>query len=429
MNENATWDSVETRLYALTSPDSLSGLSFLRRIFARLGDPCGFPAIHIAGTNGKGSTAADIDAILRAQGYKSALYTSPHLLNVGERLLVNGEPLPPARWHEALDRVESAMRAEPDVRLGYFQITTAACFLMITEERVDAAVIETGLGGRLDATNILPAPLISIITPLDIDHVHILGKSLPEIAAHKFDIVKPGCRALYCGGSDDLNRQFSRKCREVAARGEIFSETSAATEIRTSLEGSSFHYRSPGGERDCFVRLAGLHQPENAALAMRALEILRDELPMSPEAVERGLRTVQWPGRLEVLRRDPDIVIDGAHNPHATRSLVRSLKALYGATPLIFVYTAMADKDYRECLKIYAEAFPTAQLYCTEIPSARCEKSVRLADVASRLFSRPPKVVPDPMAAIREAARDGGPVIVCGSLYLIAVIKEEVKRS
>ncbi len=430
MDKTELWDGVEARLNSLASPDSITGLAFVRRVFERMGNPFSFPAIHIAGTNGKGSVSADLDAMLREQGYKTALYTSPHLSCLGERLLIDGKMLSPEAWHKALDAVQKALKEEPDVRLGYFQAMTAACFLMIQNENVDAAVIETGLGGRYDTTNILPKPLISVITPLGMDHMKLLGDTLPEIAENKFDIIKKGCRALYCGGEDELNDLFRRHCGAMGARGEILSETCGVTDVSPSLKGSSFVFRSPAGERKCFVRLPGVHQPENAALALRTLEILDDVLPVGREAAARGLQKVVWPGRMEVVHSEPDVILDGAHNPHGTRALIRSLKALYGeSADLSFVYTSMADKDYEGSLRLYSAAFPKSRIFCTELADApRCEKAETLAAKASALvWGESPRAVPDPIEAIREAVRLNRPVVVCGSLYFIGRMRERLR--
>lgn len=429
MDRFECWDAVEKRLNSLTSPESLSGLVFVEKVFEELGDPSRFPAIHIAGTNGKGSTAACLDSMLRAAGYKTALYTSPHLTCLGERLLIGGQMLGGEKWLDALERISVVLKKLPEVRLGYFQALTAAAFWLIEREKVDAAVIETGLGGRLDATNMLRRPLLSVITPLGMDHMHLLGNSLSEIAAEKFGIVKPGGRALYCGGEAALNEQFRRRCAEVSAVGEIFSEHCRIAGVQTSLDGNRFIYASPRGTRRCFVRLAGLHQPENASLALRALEIISDKLPCDAAAMEKGLAEVSWPGRMEVMHRNPDVILDGAHNPHGTAALIRSLKALYGDRPLSFVYTSMADKDYAASLALYARAFPQARLFCVELEGApRCENAEILARTAAAFpWKREPLAVKDPRTALKNAMALGNPVILCGSLYFIGTVRRRIK--
>lgn len=423
------WNVVEKRLNSLTSPESLQGLAFLEKVFKELGNPAKFPAIHIAGTNGKGSTAACLDSMLRAAGYKTALYTSPHLTYLGERLLINGQMLSGEKWLAALEQVAQVLRKCPSFRLGYFQVLTAAAFWLITQERVDAAVIEAGIGGLRDATNMLNSPLLSVITPLGMDHMHLLGNSLREIALHKFGIIKPGSRALYCGGDACLNEQFRLSCAALNAWGENFSERCLITEVQSSLEGNYFTYKSPQGTRRCFVRLAGLHQPKNASLALRALEIISDKLPCDAGSIEKGLSEVSWPGRMEVMHRAPDVILDGAHNPHGSAALIRSLKALYGDRPLSFVYTSMADKNYAASLELYARAFPQARLFCVELEgSRRCEHADVLARTASAFsWSNKPQAVKNPLEALRIAMKLGNPVILCGSLYFIGMARKWIK--
>ena len=305
--------------------------------------------------------------------------------------------------------------------MNYFQLLTAAAFWLIQRENVDAAIIETGLGGRLDATNIIPRPLLSIITPLGMDHTELLGGTLEQIAFEKFGIIKAGSKALYCGGSRELNEQFYARCRAQGTQGEILSQSCSVSDVRVTLDGSSFCFSSPRGKKQLFTRLVGTYQPCNAALAVRALELLSDTLP-AENGIEIGLRSVLWPGRMEVIRRNPDMILDGAHNPHGVRGLISSLNALYGQTaPLSIVYASMADKDYMKSLSLIAEAFPNARLFCTELEgNARCESACKLAERAGSLkWKLPPAAKPDMMNAIKLAAAENNPVILCGSLYFI----------
>lgn len=432
MSQTDLWDDLERRLDLMTSPDSQTGLVFLSRILEEMGNPTDLPAIHIAGTNGKGSTAACLDAMLHAAGYKTALYTSPHLRVIGERLRVNGELLPVPAWHEALDVVQKALDASPECRLGYFQIFTAAAFWLMKREGVEACVIETGLGGRNDATNVLSSPLLSVITPLGMDHMHLLGDSLESIASHKFGIIKPGGRALYCGSPAEMDELFRQTCIKQGADGEIFADSGLIADMKCSLDGGEFTLRTPAGEKRWFTPLVGTFQPENAALALRALELTADVLPVSEADMHTGLASVRWPGRMEVLRRDPDLILDGAHNPHGAAALARSLLSLYGReTPFSFVYASMADKNYMGALEQYARAFHAARLFCTELTDLlRCERADVLAKKASTLpWEERPAVFPEPAEALRAALGLGGPVIVCGSLYFIARMRELVMRS
>ncbi len=431
MAQTELWDDLERRLESMTSPASQSGLVFFNRVLDRMGTPADLPALHVAGTNGKGSTAACLDAMLRAEGYDTALFTSPHLSVFGERLRVNGATLPVWEWHEALDAVEKALAACPECRLGYFQITTAAAFWLCRKKRARACVIEVGIGGLLDPTNALARPLISVVTPLGMDHMRLLGNTIESIAANKFGIVKPRGRAIFCGSPASVVGQFDRACEEAGATGEVFSRTCSVEVASSTLDGNEFLLTTPRGRKKWFTRLPGLYQPANASLALRALELIDDELPVSDEAKRAGLASVTWPGRMEVFSRDPDLILDGAHNPHGAAALVGTLSRLYGAdAPIGFVYASMADKNYMESLELYARAFPRARLYCAGMADfPRCEKAAVLAAKARVLpWGAEPEAHADPARALNAALGRGGPVVVCGSLYFIARMRELVKN-
>lgn len=416
----------------MTSPVSETRPIYVHRILRRMGVSCKFPALHVAGTNGKGSTCACLDAMLRAAGYKTALFTSPHLSVFGERLRVDGRMLEAAAWHEAFDAVQTALRDCPECRLGYFQLLTAAAFWLIERIGVDAAVIEVGIGGAKDSTNVIPKPLLSVITPLGMDHMHLLGNSMSSIAANKFGIVKDRAPALYCGSPSEVNGQFLRACEQKRARGKIFSRRCVVADVKSTLDGTEFTLSTPRGTARWFVRLLGTHQSENAALALRALELVSDKLPVSTAAKRAGLASVVWPGRMEVFRRNPELILDGAHNPHGAAALVRALTVLYPKdAPLSFVYASMADKNYMDALKQYVQAFPEAKLFCTELSgNDRCESASALAGKAAVLpWKTPPAVFVNPSEALEAALARGGPVIVCGSLYFIARIRELLKNA
>lgn len=432
MKNNMSWDALEQRLYEMASPNAPLGLAFLKTVINKIGASCNFPAIHIAGTNGKGSTSACCDAILRAQGYSTALFTSPHLSCIGERLLLNGKMLPAQEWHSAFDLIEEVLKEEPEGRLSFFSIITAAAFLLIKRHDVDISILETGLGGTYDGTNVIEKPLLSLITPLGMDHMAILGDTIEKIAESKFGIIKRGCKALYCGSPEKLNGRFKNVCEALGALGEVFSDSCKVECLKTSLEGTSFVLSSGKDKRELFVRLPGLFQSLNASLAVRALELISDTFPVSCEAVSRGLATVLWPGRMEVLRRDPDVMIDGAHNPHATKALINSLREIYGSSrPISFVFAAMRDKDYRTSLSMLCAAFPNARLFCCTVDDvSRAEKlDVLLEKALSLPWKRKPRAMSSAKEAINCAVAIGEPVMICGSLYLIGEVRDMLSKS
>ncbi len=370
--------------------------------------------------------------MLMEGGYKTALYTSPHLLHAGERLLINGAPLPAERWMKAADAVEAAIKGTEVLRLNpptYFEIFTAAAFLLIAEEQVQAAVIETGMGGRFDATNLLKDCRLAIITPIGMDHMEFLGGTIEEIASEKFGIIHSGDRALFIGGGPKLNEQFRSVCSEVGAFGSVFEEDCELTTLESSLNGNLFRLRTPDGTALWNEPLLGVHQPQNGALALRAMELLQGDFPCSQEARSRGMAKTQWPGRLELISENPLVLIDGAHNPHGMEALARSLKALLAEDrPLTVVYATMSDKNYMESLEILHNTGRQIRLVCTEVPhNHRSEIASKLAEKASSIsWSFPPQSFDNPFSATEIALSFGDPLLFCGSLYFIALVRRNL---
>ena len=429
MVDRTNWDALEERLYRLASPDAPLGLAFLKTVIKELGASCDFPAVHIAGTNGKGSTSACCDAILRAQGYSTALFTSPHLACVGERLLIDGKMLLPEEWHAAFDKIECVLARHPEIRLCFFSVLVAAAFLLISEHSPDVAVLETGLGGTYDGTNVIEKPLISVITPIGLDHTAILGSTVEEIAESKFGIIKRGCKALYCGSPCGLNGRFLEVCRDIGAVGTVFTDLCRVENAASSVDGTSFELSFGDTAEKMRVRLPGLYQARNASLAVAALRLISDSFPVSGGAVEKGLLNVLWPGRMEIVRRSPNVILDGAHNPHGTKALAESLSAFYGSEKAIsFVYAAMGDKDYSNSLSMLAGSFPKARLFCCSVEgSARSESGEKLACRAKALGWKEVLAMDSAAAAIKAAIAFGEPVVVCGSLYFIGQMRGLMK--
>ncbi len=426
------YEEVETRLGALASPQIRPGLERAEVLYRAIGSPQDFPVIHVAGTNGKGSTSAYLASMLAQGGYRTALYTSPHLLHAGERLLIDGQVLPPERWLQAVEVLESVIARTPtlkDQRPSYFEVFTAAAFWLIAQEQVQIAVVETGMGGRLDATNLLNHRELSVITPIALDHMAYLGATVERIAAEKFGIVQTGGRALFVGGGPELNEQFHSICVDREALGSVLEEDCQVQILETSLEGNLFRLTTPEGTGLWRERLLGTHQPLNAALALRAMELLGPSFPCSAEDRRRGLEKAHWPGRLELISSNPMVFLDGAHNPHGMEALAQSLKALFGPRrPLTVVYATMSDKKYMEGLAALRRTLGRIRLICTEVPgSLRSEKALTLASKASALrWPWPPRAMADPFAAIEEAILQGDPLLCCGSLYFIGHVRQSL---
>lgn len=382
------------------------GLENMTKLMAELGDPHRrFPSILIAGTNGKGSVTAMTDAALRCAGYRSARYTSPHLVRVEERFVVDGEEVTTRDLRDVIANVRGA--ADALVARGllaapptFFECTTAAAFELFSRAAVDIAVLEVGLGGRLDATNIV-APLVTAITTIDFDHQAQLGSTLEAIAGEKAGIVKHGVPVV-------IGRLPPAAERVVAQ----VSERIGAPLLRGDF--------SPGAPRP---GLAGRHQAENAAVAAAVLRSLKDYgFPVGEAAIRDGIAQVQWPGRLERFRHgQTDVLLDAAHNPAGARALRAYLEEI-GWRDATLLFGAMADKDATGMLTTLLPAVGT--VICTTPPTPRAAAASDLAAVVRRIA--PGKTVesmPDPADALARACAVSAHVVAAGSMFLIGPLR------
>lgn len=404
-------------LYALGNEVKTAklGLDRMRVLCRALGDAeRAFRVVHVAGTNGKGSTAAMIESALRAWGARTGLYTSPHLVEPTERIRINGEAVSQAEFASAFDRVHRA--AEELLREGaidfhptYFETVTAMAFVLFRERGVEWTVVEVGLGGRLDATNIV-APELAVITPIDFDHEAYLGKSLESIAGEKAGILKSGTRAVFAAQRPEAQRVLEDAARAVNTPCTTTGEW-RVEDLEMHARGSRFTLRGRRAlEIEC--ALAGEHQVENAATAVAAL----DALGVPDAAIESGLRNVRWPGRLEYVSARPDVLLDGAHNPAGARALANYVERFRARRRVWLIYGAMRDKAVSEVAGIL---FPLADHVIVTAPGQ--SRAVR-PEVIAELVSHP-----DLQAALNltDALTLAGKcepedlVIITGSLYLV----------
>jgi len=340
-------------LYGLEKFGMVFGLTQVTRILEALGNPHkDLQAIHIGGTNGKGSTAAMMASILEKEGYRVGLYTSPHLVHFTERIKVNGIEIEEEQVASLTEwmkkRIEASGITSP---FTFFDFTTAMALLYFSQKRVDLAILEVGLGGRLDSTNVID-PLLSMITNVTKDHEEILGKSLLKIAGEKAGIIKEGRPLITAATQPRVLQFFSRICRE---KNSLFYRVGKHFRYEPTGE-RRFHYK--GIHRKLWglqVNLSGLHQIMNAATALAAMEILEDMgYPVSTEAMIRGLKEVNWPGRLEMVRLSPRVVLDGAHNPAGAWVLRESLEKEFHYDRLVLLFGIMKDKDMKSILQTLA---------------------------------------------------------------------------
>ncbi len=413
-----------SRFTALARLESLElrgmklGLSAIDALCERLGRPeRRVPSVLVGGTNGKGSTAATLSAIAKASGLRAGLYTSPHLIHVTERIRVDEEDVSGEDLDRALAEVFAAADGQPRIPATYFEAATAAAFLIFAERRLELAILEVGLGGRFDATNVAPA-VLSAVTSVGIDHTAELGPTLSHIAREKAGIFRAGRPALVRSPAEEAREILRAEARE---RGSVWHD--AGTEIsvrvrRVGVEGTCFDLTTPRRNACLTTPLPGSHQAWNAALAIRAAELL-PQTPLTPEAVEEGLAAVRWPGRLERFEiAGRTVLLDGCHNVEGAAALAVFLSdaGLEGRCQLVF--GAMADKDVEGIAGIL---FPgVARVILVALSSARAASA---RELAARVPPAPGRVSAG--GSVKEALEtllaDGGrdPIIVAGSLYLV----------
>jgi dihydrofolate synthase/folylpolyglutamate synthase len=393
-------DSVQF-LYALGNEikSAKLGLERIRAVLEALENPeRAFRVVHVAGTNGKGSTCAMIEAGLRATGIRTGLFTSPHLIEPTERIQIDGIPVSPSDFERAFNIVhETAEKLDLDCHPTYFETVTAMAFWLFREKNVDTAVVEVGLGGRLDSTNVVQ-PVLTVITPIDFDHEAYLGHTIEAIANEKAGILKPGVPAVFARQRPEAAQVLAAQAAKLRApitRAEDFE----IRDLLVDARGSRFS--------EIVCPLAGEHQVDNAitaALALRALGVSTD-----------GIAETRWPGRIEHVSPNPDIILDGAHNPAGARSLARYLERFYGGRKIWLVYGAMRDKAIDEVAGVL---FPIAsELVLTAPDTSRALRPEALAEFAGRGH-----IEPNVEAAINYArthAADEDVIVITGSLFVV----------
>lgn len=520
------FDTLESILYAHSNNKIIPGLERISRLLERLGNPQNsFKAIHIVGTNGKGSTGAFISSVFQASGYKTGFYSSPHLASPGERLLIDGEELSAEEWIEAANEAvskiftnaaskstgdgkltasstsenvseiftnvaptstvgeklttsstsenvsknltnaasistsgekltasstdenvgknltSSASRAsstDDDLSItrppapkeelpSYFELLTAAAFVLAKRKNIDVGIIEAGLGGRLDATNLLGKTVCSVIASISMDHMEYLGPTLQDIAGEKFAVVKENIPACFSGVDASLIPLFKEFCACVKAVPFVLSENVRVENVRITPEGNIFDFYAPNLElKEIMTGLIGDYQIQNAALALSAISLVKNLFPkITEDTIRKGMFHAKWPGRLEVISREPLIILDGGHNYDGVKKLCESVKTLWPDKKFAVVYAAMKDKDYTGGLELLSENLRPS-LYATTVPNmTRAAKPEDLLQAAENfIWANSPEGFNLPVDAVKKAISDKNDgVIVCGSLYLVGYVK------
>ncbi len=393
------------------------GLGRMRAALAELGNPHRrYRALHVGGTNGKGSVASTWASVLRLQGARAGLYTSPHLCSFRERVMIDGEPVPARRLLDVAARLRPLAR---ELGMSFFEAATLLALVVFAEDEVDAACIEVGLGGRLDATNVIE-PEVTAVTNVALDHQDHLGHSLEEIAREKAGIIKPGVPVVTAEGRPAALRVLEGRAARAGAPFHRIQPWRDIQGLRLGRRGTRFSVRTAGGDLlDLRTPLPGAHQATNAALAVRALELL--PTPPSAEAVRAGVAAVRWPGRGQVHRvGDLNYIFDVAHNGAAVGALARVLADLAPPRPLAVLAGILGDKDWSRMLPPLVDL---ADVVVFTIPaSAPPERSWDPRAVASEVGGGVPIQVVDEVGdAVRRAAglARGGTVVVTGSCHTV----------
>ena len=404
---------------------SRPGLERVQQLLSLLGNPQDtLRYVHVAGTNGKGSTAAMLASVLRAAGYRTGLYISPFIERFNERMQVNGTPITDAELAAVCDRLRPCVAAMPDPPTE-FELVTAAAFLWFADQQCDIVVLEVGLGGRLDATNVIRAPECAVIANIGLDHTAVLGDTVAQIAFEKAGIIKPGTRAVSYQQAPEAAAVLRDACRE---RGVPLTEAdfSAIEPLTDSVDGQTFRYR---GGAALSLPLLGAHQRKNAAVALEAVCALRNAGWAIPDgAVCEGLRTVSWPARFEILQRAPWFVLDGGHNPQCAQTVADNLARYFPGRRITLLVGVLADKDYPAML---AALDGQAAAYIAATPlSPRALPAAELGNYLKR-FGKPVTVCADPAQAAELALAHAAPEdVICavGSLYMAGAIRTYLRR-
>ena len=415
-----TYEEALSYIHSICWKGSKLGLDRTRELLGKLDDPQKeLKFIHIAGTNGKGSTAAMLSSILEEAGYRVGLYTSPFINRFNERMQVNHQPIP----DEELAALTEYVRPHADAMADSpteFELITALAMVWFARQNCDIVVLEVGMGGELDSTNIIDVPEAAVIAAMGMDHVKELGPTMADIARAKAGIIKEGGRVVSYGGNLEADEVIAAVCR---ARNASLCQPdfSAIVPGDFSLEGQTFSYK---GWRGLRIPLVGAYQMNNAAVVLETVEVLRQRgWSVSDEAVRKGLADTRWPARFEVLRRDPVFIVDGGHNPHGIRATAESLSRLFPGRKITFVTGVMADKDVEHILGLIV---PLADQFFTVRPDN--PRAMDAGELARRIEAMGAKAtacasVRDGVDRAIQAEGPHGVACALGSLYMSGEVR------
>ena len=421
MNYEETLEYIHSINWQFCNP----GLDRIRYLCQRLGNPQDkLKFIHVAGTNGKGSFCAMISSVLESSGYKTGLFTSPYIKNFNERMMINGTEISNERLIEITDRIRpiaDSMEEKPTE----FELITAIAFEYFYEEKCDIVVLECGLGGRLDSTNIIKTPLLCVITGIALDHTAILGDTIDKIAYEKAGIIKEGIPCIYCGEDKNARSVIKKRADEVGSDLILVDHSKTITKEMT-LKGTVIDYDE---HKDIFFRLLGEYQPYNATNVLCAIDVLKNQgFIIDEENIKNGFSKVSWPARFEVLSDNPLMIFDGGHNPQGVDYAVRSIKRYFGDKKIYVISGVMADKDYSYIAGKISEI--AAEVFCITPDNKRALDSKKYADVFNNMGIKANGY--DSMndainAAIKKGTKDKKEIFFVGSLYSYSEVCSLIK--
>ncbi|WP_313528006.1 bifunctional folylpolyglutamate synthase/dihydrofolate synthase [Anaerotignum sp.] len=410
---------------------SCPGLERITNLMEKLGNPeKKIKAVHVAGTNGKGSATAMLSSILHEGGYRTACYTSPHLEKYNERFLIDGKEISDEAFAQIITKTKEAcdaLVAEGKDAPTLFEVVTGAAFLYFAEENVDIAIIEVGLGGRFDATNIIENPILSIIMSISLDHTEFLGNSIEQISMEKAGIIKKSCPVVLYS-QEELVYNIVKNTAE-ALQAPFYCQKGAEIKISSqTLEGTIFDVSSPSLAYDnLFLPLLGNHQVQNCVTVLDACEILKESgFPLTKNQIRTGISSTFWAGRMEICKESPLVMLDGAHNVDGIRRLAQSVRNYFENRKITLVLGVLGDKEYEQMAELI---LPFAnQVVLTEPHSQRKLDANKLANIVLRK-ELPFYIEPEIENAYQKALKitaETDIILCCGSLYMIGALRSYI---
>ncbi|MBR2902426.1 MAG: bifunctional folylpolyglutamate synthase/dihydrofolate synthase [Clostridia bacterium] len=433
-----TYDDAIQYIRKVQTRGSKPGLSRMRRLMDMLGNPqkqCRF--VHVVGTNGKGSFCSMLANILHCAGYTTGLFTSPHMVKINERMKINGVDISDEELSELLEKVIPLAESMEDDLPTEFEIMTAIGFMFFAAHNASIVVLEAGLGGEKDSTNIIDAPELAVVTNIGLDHTAYLGNTFAEIAATKAKIIKPGCDALFYGQNTEAQVAIQERCDECEVKLTV-PDYSRISQPRWDENGSSFIFAGPRWH----ISLVGIHQIYNAVMVLEAVFILKGRgWKINMDTMDRGLRQTYWPGRFEILQRNqsaeegaeykPAVISDGGHNPQGVAATIQTLHEIYPDHKYVFVMGVMADKDVTEILNIMlpnsVKVFTVRPHNTRSMDSEVLADKIRTWGAEAESCDSVVEGVDKALALATEMA-DGTPIVCIGSLYMYSAVKKYFEK-